>query len=140
MGYVEEFITKIVDNSVSKDYGKAIEEWLYRGETYKENGFCICSHPIKENMIVRNRLNKVSLVVGNCCIRKFGIEREHYNKSPKAYLEFAASMVRTTEQEKFILSLQEKLEKWGSLRLTVKQYEWLIMITGKPYRWKFTYY
>jgi hypothetical protein len=136
MGYIETFISVLCQNSQEKEnYGIALREWAYRGEIYKENNACICGHPIIENMVVHNLKNRNRLIIGNCCIKKFGIKKEHFNKSPKYYFEYALAAARTDAQEAFIIQLQANMEKYGTLRLTQKQYDWLIKITGKPYRW-----
>lgn len=37
----------------------------------EEKGTCICGHFIMERCIIRNRINGETLIVGNCCMKKF---------------------------------------------------------------------
>lgn len=101
------------------------------------DSFCECGHPIMQNMIVRNKVNMHSMVVGNCCIKKFGIEREHYNKSIKNYLEYALGKAKSSREKEFILELMKKAAKYKSPKMTENQKVWLEKISGKTYRFKY---
>ena len=102
MSYIDQFIETLVENSVANDYEEAIKEWTYQGDNKKLPNYCICGHPILINCVVCNSLNRNELIIGNCCIRKFGVEREHWNKSRKNYLEYALSKATTSGEEDFI--------------------------------------
>lgn len=136
MGYIEEFSQRLIDVSVGDTYTEAIKEWVYQGDTEGESGFCICGHPIVRNCIVYNRLTGATIVVGSCCIHKFGIKKEHYNRSRRDYLVFAWRRASTEYQKEFVKDLGLKLKRYHSLWLTDKQKTYLESITGKPYRWK----
>lgn len=73
MGYGEIFRREIVRMSVADDFSTAMMEWdvtsYYAGR--KETN-CICTHPIVHICLAENPLTKLSAVIGNCCIEKFG--------------------------------------------------------------------
>jgi hypothetical protein len=139
MGYMEEFKKEIVNLSTAGTYAAAVKEWTFRGESFKKHGYCLCGHGIAENLIVHND-NGRTATVGNCCIKKFGIERKHYNKSREAYLKLALSKAKPGPQEAFIKELFHKLYTYDQLRMTPAQYEWMIKIAGVPYRWDWKWY
>ncbi len=136
MGYIQQFSEALIANSISKNYEEAIAEWAFRGESFEQQGFCICGHPIIQNMVVHNKLSQATLSIGNCCIRKFGIKREHYNKSRLEYLRFAYTKSKTQSEREFLKLLAAKLKKYAKLNMTFKQKEWLEKIAGVPYRWQ----
>jgi hypothetical protein len=136
MGYIEQFSEKMVEKSVAKDYEHAIGEWQYRGGEFNKDGFCTCGHPIVKNLVVHNSLNRNTMVVGNCCIKKFGITRNHFNRSPRNFLEYALTRVHSDDQGRFLDTLVKSLAIYGCLRLSKKQLEWLEKIAGEKYRWQ----
>lgn len=89
MGSHEQFKKVLIAHSESNNYEEALKEWVYRGKQEDKENNCICGQDIKDNRFVTNRFNKIELIIGNCCIRKFGIERNHYNKSKLSFLEYA---------------------------------------------------
>jgi len=135
MGYIERFIEILLKSSKSKDYETAIQEWVYQGGNFHDSSHCICGHEIFENCPVSNRENGNTLIIGNCCIKKFSITREHYNKSRKLYLEYALGKAHNIPSRQFIQDLIAALEKYGSLHMSAKQFNWLLRIAGVPYRW-----
>jgi len=137
VGYIEAFTEALTMSSVADDYHEAIEEWVAYGERFIKAGECICGHPITENCPVYNKLNRNVLIVGNCCIKKFGIERASFNRSKKAYLELALQKVNNGWESTFIGSMLEQLEQYeGRFAPTYKQRGILQRITGQKYRWK----
>jgi len=136
MGYIERFSTRMIEKSIADDYPHAIGEWQYRGAGFDKGGFCTCGHPIVKNLIVHNILNRNTMIVGNCCIKKFGITRNHFNKSPHNFLGYALTRVQGDEQRTFVITLVQNLEKYGCLRLSEKQLQWLEKIAGEKYRWQ----
>ena len=134
MGYIEQFSEALIANSIADNYNDAISEWVFRGETFKQESSCICGHPIVQNMIVHNKVNQATLCIGNCCIKKFGIKRAHYNKSRLEYLRYAWTKAKTKPERKFIEGLAGRLKRYSKLRMTLKQKQWLEQIAGVPYR------
>ncbi len=136
MGYIENFRRMLLIASTSNEYVDAISEWVFDGESFKSEYSCICGHPIVQNMVVHNNINNNQLIVGNCCIHKFGIHRDHYNKSPSAYLEYALRRTRTDDDKAFVEKLQSKKDIFSSLWMLPEQKQRLEALTGKEYRWK----
>ena len=136
MGYIEQFKEVLISNSFSHEYDKAVKEWVFDGEKFKRDFQCICGHVIEENMVVYNNVNHKNLIVGNCCIKKFGIERNHFNKSRLEYLRYTWRRAKTKSERKFVEGLGNKCKEYDKLFLTPKQKEWLEKISGQPYRWK----
>ena len=136
MGYIENFCAVLCAASVAGKYAEAITEWVFDGESFMSESSCICEHPIVQNMVVYNRLNDNQLIVGNCCIKKFGIQRDHYNKSPAAYLAYAQRKAQTAEDRGFLDDVLERQKLYPFLRIQPVQKQHLEAITGKAYRWK----
>jgi hypothetical protein len=58
--------------SVEKeDWEKASKEWELINVKYTETGNCICTHPVKWDYWIRNKLNQVETHVGSECIDYF---------------------------------------------------------------------
>jgi len=72
MNWLKDFYTGLVDKSVSHKWEEALNEWkldhIYISDIFGE---CICGHDIKEHCIMINILNGNTIIVGNCCIKKF---------------------------------------------------------------------
>ena len=77
MSYIETFCSELISASKAKNYDDAILEWVYFGDSEKRPDNCICGHSITQRCQVRNKQNGTILIIGNCCINKFNIEREH---------------------------------------------------------------
>ena len=136
MSYVETFCNRLILASKADNYDDAILEWVYLGdsESYLDN--CICGHSITQRCQVRNRHNGTILIIGNCCINKFGIDREHWNKSRLFFLQYAQSKCDTDEYKcNFCKDLIGKLQYHRNFYLSEKQKKFLERIAGKPYRW-----
>ncbi len=66
-------IQEITTLSEAYSWDLAKSEW-YLNEIYfsEDPATCLCGHyPIKELCEIKNRLNSNSVVVGNCCVKKF---------------------------------------------------------------------
>lgn len=48
-----------------------LNEWIVTGIIFVQPDFCICGHPIIENCEIRNRDTGDSLIVGNCCVKRW---------------------------------------------------------------------
>jgi len=71
------FLDTLRRNSESKEYPDFLLEWkefnrIDSGQ-YGLNK-CICNHPIREEVHIRNKFTNVKLIVGNVCIKKFAKE------------------------------------------------------------------
>ena len=68
MSYFEIFKREIIKHSVAQTYFEACAEWEEVGINYAddhEDCECICTHPIKQLITIRNRENNNELVVGS---------------------------------------------------------------------------
>jgi hypothetical protein len=73
MSYFEIFKREIIKHSMSQDYYEACSEWEEMSIAYAdddEDYECICSHPIKQLITIRNRENNNEVIVGSDCICK----------------------------------------------------------------------
>jgi hypothetical protein len=73
MSYFEIFKREIIKHSVSLDYESACAEWEECGMDYAEDDEdyeCLCTHPIKQLITIRNRENNREVIVGSDCICK----------------------------------------------------------------------
>lgn len=73
MSYFEIFKREIINLSISNTYDEACSEWYEvcideadDGEDYE----CVCTHPIKQLITIRNRENNNETIVGCDCIQK----------------------------------------------------------------------
>lgn len=135
LGYVENFRSAIIKNSVAQTYTDAIKEWAYFGEAFDEDGQCCCGHQIYDNRVVRNRKNSNSLIVGNCCINKFGIERKAFNGSKMAYLELALNMVSSPGARDYLKYETLPRIKAGK-KFTITDLRILKEVTGQKSRFR----
>ena len=73
MSYFEIFKREIIRHSNADNYFDACHEWdevCIDVADDDEECYCICSHPIKQLITIRNRENGNDVVVGSDCIRK----------------------------------------------------------------------
>ena len=73
MSYFEIFKREIIKHSVAQNYFEACSEWEEVNIDYAdddEDYECICTHPIKQLITIKNRENNNELVVGSDCICK----------------------------------------------------------------------
>ena len=136
--YHANFKKVILDNSLSNnDYSKAIKEWAFYGEVFEEVSNCICGHYIRDNCVIRNRINDRTLVTGNCCIRKVGVIRKHANKSRKNYLEMAKLKAKNPGELDFIKRLIKTFETTNQIQInSTKELQALERIAGLSWRYK----
>lgn len=120
---------------MAHEYKNAITEWTYRGEHFKDNGKCCCGHIIRNNLIVRNDRNNRKLVVGNCCIKKFGINRKSFNGSKMSYLELGLSMAKSPGIRDYLKHETQKRVNAGQM-LTALDLRVLEQVTGRKSRFK----
>lgn len=130
----KQLIEVLLQHSESKVYEEAIKEWVDFGNHFQADSFCICGQPIFENCPIINKVNGNKLVVGNYCIKKFGIEKTNYNKSRANYLEYALSIADTDGAKEFVNKCCRQLLRYNSIYS--KDIEGLVFITGKEYRWR----
>jgi hypothetical protein len=138
MSYYETFIKAIIENSVSDNYHVAIKEWVYRGEQYdiepgEPDGRCACGHVIRDVRIVRNKENERTLEIGNCCIKKFGVKRKHFNGSKMAYLELGLELADSPGSRDYLKHETLPRIKAGK-KFTIQDIDVLERITGKKSR------
>lgn len=73
MSYFEIFKREIIKNSVAQNYFDACSEWVvisYDIADDDEECECICTHPIKQLISIRNVKNKNEVIVGSDCVQK----------------------------------------------------------------------
>jgi hypothetical protein len=133
--YLEQFKEALLKVSNSKIYSGAINEWVYQGEVKKRPGECLCGHFISKNLIINNKINGNSAIVGNCCIKKFGIEKKSFSRSRENYLNFALSKSLPGDERNFIKKLKEKLYTYDIVRMTPGEHQKLEKLAGYPYKW-----
>lgn len=112
MSYIETFTKTLLKHSNSKEYDSAIKEWRSYGidnEGEEEN--CICGHYIKINCLIINIINKNILTVGNCCIKKFGINRQHFNGSKLNYVRMCLQKCNNQRDIDFCNKTKRQIEK-----------------------------
>ena len=72
MSYFEIFKREIIKLSISNTYDEACSEWyeVCIDEADGDDYECICTHPIKQLITIRNRENNNETIVGCDCIQK----------------------------------------------------------------------
>lgn len=73
MSYFEIFKREIIKNSVAQNYYEACHEWVvvsYDIADDDEECECICTHPIKQLISIRNLKNGNEVIVGSDCVQK----------------------------------------------------------------------
>ena len=133
---------KIVKNSVSNSWSEAVLEWeLDYIDDSEEGEECACGHnPIKEICILKNTKNKNSLLVGNCCVKKFikNIESNKIFASKRKVEEniqnsFNESTINFAFNKKWITQRDADfyLDIWRKRSLSEKQLSWKVSINKK---------
>ena len=63
-------IQRIMKISIATNWDDARKEWSIDQIYYDEDGdTCLCGHnPIKEVIIILNKINKKFTIIGNCCV------------------------------------------------------------------------
>lgn len=134
--YHKNFIDVIKQFSESDSYPQAIKEWRFYGESDKteEESRCICGHVIWELCYIHNIINKNVLIVGNCCVKRIGVERRHYNKSKMAYVELGIMKAESKGVKDYLIyETLEKRVKRGK-RFTKRDIRVLEKVTGRKCR------
>lgn len=135
MSHFEVFKKKIIELSNSDNYDDALLEWVYMGESFYKINNCLCGHKITDNRVVYHKETKQKIIVGNCCINKFGIERRPFNKSKLAYVEFAIQKNENRILDAWLRqALYPKIEHGG--RFKQEELDRLERITGEKSRFK----
>jgi hypothetical protein len=72
MSYFEIFKREIINLSISNTYDEACSEWyeVCIDEADGDDYECVCTHPIKQLITIRNRENNNETIVGCDCIQK----------------------------------------------------------------------
>lgn len=118
----------------------AIVEWkeVHRRHSYdrKVRFECICGKKgLVDVWIFRNQLNGNEVVLGSCCVNRFGIKVPGWRRRID-YLPNALLCARDEREIEFVKSLIHKPVRYGSLIITKKQKKWLEDITRHPFRGK----
>jgi lysyl-tRNA synthetase class I len=82
-----------------------------------------------------NRLNKNEIVLGSCCVKRFGIKVPGWRRKID-YLPNALLCARNDQEVQFVKDLMHKVVRYGDLIVTKKQKKWLEDITRHPFRGK----
>lgn len=126
--------------SESKWFSSALREWEHV-ETYpvEEGGTCICGHFIIDHCVIRNRLNRNLLIVGNCCVKKFtGISKsKHFDAirrvrkditkplNPACLGEALNNRIINEDEYRFYINT------WRKRNLTGREKKWRIFINER---------
>lgn len=137
---MDQFCSELVANSESKWFLSALREWEHV-ETYpvEEGGTCICGHFIIDHCVMRNRLNGKTLIVGNCCVKKFtGINKsKHFDAirrvrkditkpfNPACLHEALNNRIINEDEYRFYINT------WRKRNLTDQDKEWRISINER---------
>ena len=111
----------IEELSINKNFNLAKNEWeVYNVIKVDEPERCLCNHyPILELCYIKNTHNKLKTIVGNCCVKHFGIDTDWYfyninrisqNKRPnKKFLDYlyAENKIKLKEYQ-FMLNMINK--------------------------------
>jgi hypothetical protein len=123
-------INEIMKLSEATNWDGAKKEWLPIENIYysKTARTCLCGHyPIKEIIILRNRLNNNKVTVGNCCINKF-FSNKSYNKIFQAISKnkINRAMIDIAFEKELLKEIEFKFccDVWRKRYLTPKQEVW----------------
>ena len=124
MGRKEQFIRVLLDHSDSDRYEEAVLEWQQGFEQHGEQMVnCICGQDIIHNYPVHHARTRQELIIGSCCIRKFGQSIAQMDRSLAGRLKWARQ--HATKKELEILDGAEK----HRFRI---QIDLIGRLTGKP--------
>lgn len=129
----------VLENSKSKRWQTAVTEWVldYTDETEKfgdEN--CDCGHPIKYLYYITNMKNNKELLVGSCCINKFGknINNERLLQKDFKLGKLTPRIIEFALEGK-VISDEEPYDEYHFLlkvlklkQITVKQQHWFDLL------------
>jgi hypothetical protein len=133
----EKWWAALIAKSVNKTKA-AITEWkeVHRRRAYdpKVRFDCICGKKgLVEVHIFENELNGNEIVIGSCCVKRFGIKVPGWRRRTD-YFSNALLYARNEKEREFVSGLMHKPVRYGGLIITKKQQKWLEDITGHPYR------
>ena len=134
----ERFAKRVLEHSQAKTLDVLQNEYIIDKEDFLLNEVdCVCGQHLKPGWkayYVYNNKTKETLVIGSCCVKKFNPRKWN---GKKAYLYNAYDLARNDEEKEFVMSLINRLTKWGSdLIVSKKQASWLESITKKKWEWK----
>ena len=140
--YDKRFWRTIIEKSVAKTEGAAINEWTHDAFRKSDSPFfseppeCICGRKgIVDVYILRNVHNGNLILVGSCCVRRWKIPIPGW-RGKRNYLQSVLLMVRSQKEKEFVKGLLSKAVKYAKLIISEKQKRWLEDITGHPWRGK----
>lgn len=145
--HIRRFKSKLLACSVSRNFHLAKLEWKHV-ETYfpedGEFGTCICGHLIIEHCVIRNIHNGISLIVGNCCVKKIlNIDvSKNFSAMRRVLKDITKPLNLSCLQEALInktINNTEYIfysETWRKRNLSSKQIKWRIAINEKILRTK----
>ena len=128
----------ILRNSEGETLNVLQDEFIIVQEEPLENEeICACGQRLKvgwKATYAYNTKTKKTIIVGSCCKNKLNPKR--WNRK-KDYLYNAHELAGNDWEEEFVMSLINRLTKYGSgLILTKKQASKLEDITGQKWKWK----
>jgi hypothetical protein len=135
----EKFVKKVLQNSESDALDIALQDEciIDHKEILEEEEDCACGQHLKAGWwayYVLNVKTKKTIIIGSCCVKKLNPKRWN---TKKEYLYNALALARNDQEKEFVMSLINKLTKWGSgLIISKRQAAWLESITNKEWKWK----
>lgn len=138
MNKPEKFVSNILKNSKDQTLNVLQDEYIIdHKERLGNEEDCVCGQHLKAGWMAYYAYNvkaKKTIIIGSCCVQKLNPRRWN-NK--KEYLYNAHDLAKNDIEKDFVMSLINKLTKWGSdLIISPKQASWLERITGKEWKWK----
>lgn len=123
-------IKRVTETSKTTNWLEAKKEWvvdsIYHVEDPEEFETCICGHyPIKEVIVIKNKHNGKTLIVGKCCINKFPACPSDYNNFFQAIRnkKINLAVIEQGFEDKVINEWEHGFTKnvWRKRKLTEKQ-------------------
>ena len=138
MNKPETFVKNILKNSEGETLNVLQDEYIIdHEEILEDEKICACGQHLKvgwKAYYAFNQKTKKMVIIGSCCKNK--LNPRGWNKK-KDYLYNAHSIARNDKEEEFVMSLINRLTKYGSsLIISKKQAAWLQGITGQKWKWK----
>lgn len=130
----EQLKENVIKHSVSKKWEKAKKEWNLI-TIYDQEGNCLCGHSIMENCVIRNKINRNQLVIGNVCINHFKEEHLSVSRSCRTSLKKILQKRTSANANKALLLLCQRLEILSKFEVTT----YLSHTTGPGSRNRFKY-
>jgi hypothetical protein len=98
----------VIQKSKATTWDLAKTEWDLL-TIYDEDSRCVCEHFIRENCVIRNRINGEELTVGNVCINHFGVRALTVPASCRACFSKLREYPQSTNANQSLLSLAHRL-------------------------------